>query len=48
MKSIKNIGLLIVTGMLAVATFGCSGGGEAPASPAATGAPATPAATATP
>lgn len=48
MKSIKNIGLLIVTGMLAVATFGCSGGGEAPASPAPSGAPATPAASATP
>lgn len=45
MKSIK-IGLLLVTGFLTVATFGCSGGGgasaTATASPAATTAPATP------
>lgn len=45
MKSIKRIGLLLVTGMLAVSAFGCSGGGgEAPAS----GSPAPPATTATP
>jgi hypothetical protein len=47
MKSIK-IGLLLVTGFLAVATFGCSGGGAPAASgtPAATtGTPAAPPAT---
>lgn len=46
MKSIK-IGLLLVTGFLAVATFGCSStppaGGTA--TPGATGAPSTPPAT---
>ena len=42
MKSIKRIGLLLVTGMLAVSAFGCNGGGEAPA-----GGTTTPAATTT-
>lgn len=46
MKSIK-IGLFLVTGFLAVATFGCSSpppaGGTG--TPAATGAPSTPPAT---
>jgi len=47
MKSIK-IGLLLVTGFLAVATFGCSGGGSASATATATPGAATPAATTTP
>lgn len=48
MKSIKKIGLLIVTGMLAVAAFGCSetppaGNTSSPAAPSASpSAPATP------
>ncbi len=44
MKSIK-IGLLLVCGLLAVGTFGCSGGGTPPATgtPAVTGSPAAPA-----
>lgn len=47
MKSIKKIGLLLVTGMLAMAAFGCNGGGTPPATgtpgtgtpPAAAGSP---------
>jgi len=31
MKSINKVGLLLVTGMLLVSTYGCSGGGSATA-----------------
>jgi len=51
MKSIKKIGLFLVTGMLAMAAFGCSGGdtaGSATPGPGPAGRTGTPVATATP
>lgn len=48
MKSINKLGLLLVTGMLLVGTYGCSGGGSASATASATPGAATPAAPATP